>query len=353
MPENKQANTAKSSTELSSLLKNKPAEEVKKQSGPIPETKKPAGRIVASTEAHPDEEYVTTVGKYQCIDCIIKKATTSRAKMHIFMEGHTTLGKSFEYFVLFLILLNLGTFIISTEPDVMTPQLFHVFDIIELLTTIVFTVEYFARVWAIQEDPNWTICTYLVSFYAIVDFLAVFPYWIDQLTPDDLIPTAFIRILRLFRLFKAEHYVEAFTVFDNVYNRNRHLLQSTGFIALILWVGMSILFYYTEKGNPLVEGQFDNIPSAMFFTAIFFNGEWAYCDFTMPGKFVGAFMCLLAIALFAIPIGILSDGFMAIAKQQRSKRKALVGTQTKCINPECSNILHYYGHVQGRMADDE
>lgn len=315
-------------------------------------------RVQSSTTV-PDgkkDEHFKAISKegVTCLKCIQKEAATTRAKAHIFLEGFTPAGKCFEYVVLFLILGNIGTFVISTEPYFHTPMWKSIFGVIEDVTVFVFTIEFFFRSWSIVEDPKWTRCNYFFSFYSIVDFLAIFPWWIDLLTPKDLIPTTFIRILRLFRLFKAEHYIEAFTTFDNVYARHRHLLQSTGFIMLILWVIMSVGFYLTEKDNPTVNGQFDNIPSAMFFTAIFFNGEWAYCDFTIYGKFLGAFMCILGIAIFAIPVGILSEGFQSVTEERKAERKKLAGSKLICDNKDCAAPLAYidFGRALGRLEDE-
>lgn len=323
-------------------------------------------------EGKSDADYeVRTEAGIKCQDCILKKAPNKfRAQANMFLEGHTPCGLIFERFILLLILINIGTFILSTEPYFKTPEWKHIFHITEDVSVVIFTVEFFVRLWSIvdgnQPDsyikkkskggktkktrvrgPHWDRWSYFFSFYCIVDFFAVFPWWIDLMTPEDLIPTTFIRILRLFRLFKAEHYVEAFTVFDNVYERNAHLLKSTGFIAMILWVMMSVLFYLSERDNPEVEGQFDNIPSAMFVTAIFFNGEWVYCDFTIWGKLIGVFMLLLGVAIFAIPIGILAEGFEAVTSERQTLRAKLAGTKLQCESCKC--VMFYTDHSQNRL----
>ena len=41
-------------------------------------------------------------------------------------------------------------------------------------------------------------------------------------------------------------------------------------------------------------------------------GEWGLIDFTWPGRFVCMFLCVVGIALYAIPTGTLFDSFGAV-----------------------------------------
>ena len=63
--------------------------------------------------------------------------------------------------------------------------------------------------------------SYITSFYSIVDLAAVLPFYLGILTPLANVNTSFIRALRLLRMLKAEAYVEAFTVFDDIMYNNR------------------------------------------------------------------------------------------------------------------------------------
>jgi len=46
----------------------------------------------------------------------------------------------------------------------------------------------------------------------------------------------------------------------------------------------------------------DTMPNALYFTAIILGGEWAVCDFTVGGKLVAMVLCVVGIALYAIPV---------------------------------------------------
>ena len=87
---------------------------------------------------------------------------------------------------------------------------------------------------------------------------------------------------------------------------------SSGVLALIIWVGGGALFYVFEKENPATMENFSNIPDALYMTSIFLVGEWAACDFTIPGKVLCCFFCVVGIALYSIPIGFLFEAFQDV-----------------------------------------
>lgn len=119
---------------------------------------------------------------------------------------------------------------------------------------------------------------YATSFYSVVDLAAVLPFYIGQLTPLAAVNTSFIRALRLLRMFKAEAYVEAFTVFDDIIYNNRDILTVTGFASAILWVFFSSVMYLLEKDNsallsPRGDHYYASIPASMWITLLNLTGE--------------------------------------------------------------------------------
>ena len=77
-------------------------------------------------------------------------------------------------------------------------------------------------------------------------------------------------------------------------------------------MGGASLFYIFEKDNPRLEDNFASIPDSLYMTAVFLGGEWCAIDFTVPGKILCCFFCVIGIGLFSIPIGFLFDAFQDI-----------------------------------------
>lgn len=63
------------------------------------------------------------------------------------------------------------------------------------------------------------------------------------------------------------------------------------------------------------EGAFNSIPSAMYYVAVFLGGEWATVDFTWPGKILCCALCVMGIALFAIPVGTVFEAFQDVLQE--------------------------------------
>ncbi|CAN0421207.1 unnamed protein product, partial [Hapterophycus canaliculatus] len=78
---------------------------------------------------------------------------------------------------------------------------------IELVAVVIFTLEYAVRVYAAPEaypvrSPCVARLRYMVSFYAVIDFLAVFPYYLAQASARVDEYDNYLRLLRLLRILK-------------------------------------------------------------------------------------------------------------------------------------------------------
>lgn len=53
----------------------------------------------------------------------------------------------------------------------------------------------------------------------------------------------------------------------------------------------------------------------MFYVAVFLAGEWSEIDFTWPGKILCCVLCVMGIALFAIPVGTVFEAFQDVLQE--------------------------------------
>ena len=94
-------------------------------------------------------------------------------------------------------------------------------------------------------------------------------------------------------------------------------LAATGLLGAIVWLGCGSLFYVFEQHNADCTDEaglnaFRNIPNSLYYTAIFLGGEWCQTDFTVAGQCVCMFLCVVGIALYAIPLGAIFDAFQEL-----------------------------------------
>ena len=105
--------------------------------------------------------------------------------------GHATwAGKAFDVFLILAILTSVGVVMIESVQPI---RLEHGTELraLEWMFTILFTVEYAARLWAVDNPRR-----YATSFFGVVDLLAVVPTYVSLLFPGGQV-LAVVRILRV------------------------------------------------------------------------------------------------------------------------------------------------------------
>ncbi len=179
----------------------------------------------------------------------------------------------------------------------------------------VFTLEYICRVWSAPEcDPEsmgkpWRLrLLYQRSFLGMVDLLVVLPPFLGLfLSMDQDIPN----LALLLSLLKLGRYAKPLSLFAAVFrNEGRALLSGLMAMMVLLVLVSSIMFMLERHAQP---DTFRSIPDAMWW-AIVTMATVGYGDITpiTPlGKVFGGTVMLLGVAMFAIPAGILVNGFAA------------------------------------------
>jgi voltage-gated potassium channel Kch len=114
--------------------------------------------------------------------------------------------KSVDKWLGILIVANLFTLLFEHVPAVFEPHKawFHWFDI---FSVAVFTVEYLMRLYLAPEDPEFNQkrfarLGFVSSPFAIIDFLAVAPFYLQAFLPVDLRVLRALRLLRILKLFR-------------------------------------------------------------------------------------------------------------------------------------------------------
>ena len=68
---------------------------------------------------------------------------------------------------------------------------------------------------------------------------------------------------------------------------------------MIVWVIGAALFYFAERDNPRMDGAFQDLPSSLYYCAVFLGGEWGKIDFTPLGFVVCIFYCVVGCAVIS------------------------------------------------------
>lgn len=143
------------------------------------------------------------------IEANISRDLPLRKWLHSWLLDPTIEGnyqKVIENWIGLLIVVNLFTLVFEQVPGIFEPHRawFHYFDIFSIA---IFTVEYLMRLYLAPEDAEFKTrknprVSYVCSPFAIVDFLAVAPFYLQAFLPVDLRVLRALRLLRILKLVR-------------------------------------------------------------------------------------------------------------------------------------------------------
>ena len=209
-----------------------------------------------------------------------------------------------------LIVLNVVAAVVGTTPEV-EARFERELAAFEAFSVAVFTVEYVIRLWAAHRRLS-----YVLSPLALIDLLAILPFYLPFLGIDLRVARAF-RLLRLFRMAKVARYVRAVGVFAEVARAKREELVIAASVMSILLICASSAMYYAEHAaQPQV---FSSIPAAMWWSVATLTtvGYGDVFPVTPAGRLVASVVAVLGIGFFALPTAILGAGFAEAVSRQK------------------------------------
>ncbi len=234
-------------------------------------------------------------------------------------------SKSFSIFILTLISLNVIAIVLETVESLSSRYalFFRTFDV---FSVSIFTIEYLLRLWSCTSSDRFKApikgrLRFAVTPLALVDLLAILPFYLPMILPFDLRFIRAVRLFRLSRLFKMGRYSNAFQTFGNVLREKRGELLVTVFVATILLFITASLMYYAE--NEVQPEAFSSIPAAMWWGVITLTtvGYGDVYPITTMGKMLGMIVAVLGIGMFALPAGILGSGFVEAFQRMQKKQR--------------------------------
>jgi voltage-gated potassium channel len=230
----------------------------------------------------------------------------------------------FTIFIMTLILLNIIAVIFETVKT-FSVQYARFLEIFEVFSVGIFTIEYLFRLWTCTIDKNLENpfigrIRFIVTPLALVDLMAILPFYLPLLIPLDLRFVRGLRLFRLFRLFKMTRYSESLKTLGSVLKAKKEELIITLIAVFTLLLFASSLMYFVEhEAQPRV---FTSIPAAMWWGVITLTtvGYGEIYPITHLGKFLGAIIAILGVGTFALPAGIIASGFAEVFQKRRGKQ---------------------------------
>jgi voltage-gated potassium channel len=241
----------------------------------------------------------------------------------IIFKSDTPAGKGFDVLLIISILLSVVVVMLDSV-QYYNNKYGDILYIMEWIFTLLFTVEYFLRIYCINRP-----LIYMRSFFGIIDILSIIPTYISIFFPASryLSIIRILRVLRIFRVLKLIFYIgEANILMDALVSARRKIIVFLFFIFTLATIIGSVMY--------LVEGEangFTSIPRSIYWAIVTITtvGYGDISPQTALGQFFASFAMIIGYATIAVPTGIIS------AEYSTMKQKF---NNTVC--PDCGNEDH-------------
>lgn len=225
-----------------------------------------------------------------------------------------------DYIIIGLIVISTIEVFLSTYENIVE-KYGHILKFIDWFTTIFFTIEVTLRIWTADlQDARFKgfkgRLRYCFTFYGLIDILSTYSFYLHFFMP---MPYAALKILRVFRLLRIFRYMKSFRILgDAISSKKQELTVSLAFLS-ILTVILSFLLYFAEHAAQpeLCENGWKTMVWAF---AKYLGDPGKIADFPMVtfwGNLIAIIVGVLGIAIFAVPAGLISSGFIEVMDERR------------------------------------
>lgn len=203
-----------------------------------------------------------------------------------------------------------------------------VLNVLEWIITVLFTLEYIARIVAVKKPK-----TYLLSFYGIIDLLSTIPKYISLFLvgTHSLIVLRALRLLRVFRILKLSRFIGESANFGRALKRSRAKISVFISFVIVLCIILGTVMYLVEGAQ---ESGFTSIPRSVYWAVVTLTtvGYGDIAPVTALGQFIASLIMILGYGIIAIPTGIITS------EMTKTEKKLIPNNTQNC--PNCSNAYH-------------
>ena len=242
-----------------------------------------------------------------------------------YSNRHSLHAIQFNAFIEVLVLLNVLAVILESFDDLSITYSAE-FDVFEVFTVIVFSLEFFGRMWVSDlrypTKYRWQAYRkFLLTPMAWIDLLAIIPFFIAFIVNLDLRHIRILRMVRLLRVFNLSKYSHSLRLINRIIIEKKQELAATLLLFLSVLIVSATAMYWLER-----DVQPDKFPTILHscWWAVITLTTIGYGDIypiTAAGRFLGAVVVILGVIITAIPVGIVSSGFVQKMEETNYRRR--------------------------------
>lgn len=215
-------------------------------------------------------------------------------------DHNTPESRAFDIGLLALIVLSVFLVMLETVEEI-EARYGTVLVVLEWIITILFTIEYVARLLTVEDRGR-----YARSFFGVVDLLSILPVYLSLVLPgaQSLLVIRSLRLMRVFRVLKMAQFIsEADFLVSAIRASSRKIFVFLVVVLLINVIAGSTMY--------LVEGPENGYDS--MFTGVYWSivtmSTVGFGDLTPStglGKVVASILMIVGYSVIAVPTGIVS-----------------------------------------------
>jgi voltage-gated potassium channel len=249
-----------------------------------------------------------------------EKVESWRARLHeVIYESNTLAGKVFDVSLLVLIIASI--LVVMFDSVGKWRMLYgDVFNTLEWVFTILFTIEYTLRLISIKKPMR-----YVFSFFGIIDLLAIIPSYLSFFLAgaQSLLVFRALRLLRIFRIFKLTHFLTEMQFLGAAIRASSKKISVFMLTVLFLVIILGSLMYLIERGD----NGFTSIPDSIYWAIVTITtvGYGDISPVTPLGKFVASFIMLIGYGIIAVPTGIITTEVTMAMRKREQKNEVCPG----------------------------
>lgn len=252
----------------------------------------------------------------------------------VIFESDTRAGLLFDQVLIVAILASVAVVLADSVQSIHARHQ-AAFHAIEWAFTILFTIEYAARLACVKQPLR-----YATSFFGLVDLLSILPTYLAVLVPEmhAFIDVRILRLLRMFRILKLTAYVWEYQAMGRALVASRRKILVFLSAVLMIDVVMGTVMYVVE--GP--ENGFTSIPVAIYWaiTTMTTVGFGDITPKTDVGRLVASFMMLVGWGTLAVPTGIVTAEMTARRMLASPARRACPACGAGGHLPEAAHCMH-------------
>jgi voltage-gated potassium channel len=218
----------------------------------------------------------------------------------IIFGADTKLGRLFDVTLFYVIIASI--LLVMLESVQKLDARFHLlFKVLEWIITILFSIEYIARIITIKNPRK-----YIFSFYGIIDLLSTIPMYLSFILvgSHSLVALRALRLLRVFRILKLTRYMGESTNFVIALKESRAKIAVFLSFVVIICIILGTIMYLVESP----ESGFTSIPTSVYWAIVTLTtvGYGDISPATPLGQLIASAIMILGYGIIAIPTGIVS-----------------------------------------------